>query len=124
MACEPAWCFSGVGSVHHVYGEKRSCCEVIGEKNYTNLNLKNHPRTFEIVGTPDKFIVLCKSCHSKIWSRTFEKRAEWTRHIEKMINEVQGGKSFYTMEEFYGEHADAEREKIQRKIIARQKKKQ
>jgi hypothetical protein len=114
---------SGVGSVHHVYGEKRSCCEMVGEKNYTNLNLKNHPRDFEIIGTPDKFIVLCKSCHSKIWPRKFEKRAEWTRHIEKMINEAQSGKSFYTMEEFYGDRANEEREKINRKILARQKKK-
>ncbi len=113
---------SDTGSVHHVYGEKRSCCQVIGKKNYTNLNLKNQPRNFEIIGTPDKFIVLCRSCHSKIWPRTFEKRSEWTRHIEKMINVVQGGKSFYTMEEFYGDRANEEREKISRKMLARQKK--
>ena len=74
---------SGTGSVHHVYGEKRSCCLVVGEKNYTNLNLKNHPRTFEIIGTPDKFIVLCKKCHSKIWPRNFEKRAEWQGILKK-----------------------------------------
>jgi hypothetical protein len=39
-----------------------------------------------------------------------------------MINVVQGGKSFYTMEEFYGDRANEEREKISRKMLARQKK--
>jgi endogenous inhibitor of DNA gyrase (YacG/DUF329 family) len=115
---------SSNGSVHHVYWERKSCCQVIEEKNYTNLNLKNHPRTFEIMGTPDKFIVLCKKCHTNVWPKNFDKRAEWARHIEKLINEVQGGKSFYTMEEFYGDRADEEREKINRRILARQKKKQ
>ena len=113
---------SGIGSVHHVYGEKRSCCLVVGEKNFTNLNLKNHPRTFEIKGTPDKFIPLCRSCHTKIWPRNFNVRSEWARHIEKMINVIQGGKSFYTMKEFYGDRAEEEREKINRRIMARQKK--
>ena len=41
-----------------------------------------------------------------------------------MINEVEGDKLFLTMEEFYGDRADEEKETINRKILVRQKKKQ
>ena len=37
---------SGVGSVHHVYGEKRSCCEVIGDKELYKSKLEKPSKDF------------------------------------------------------------------------------
>jgi len=92
--------------VHHVYYRKMSCCEneleyesgvrKIGDK----LWIKERNGTINehiIIGKPEKFVVLCKSCHSKTTSNN---RYEWIKHYENIINTKYDGKSFITKEEY------------------------
>jgi len=93
-------------SVHHVYYRKMSCCEnevayesgvlKIGNVLHikeSNGNINRH----EIIGKPEKFVVLCSSCHSKTTSKN---RYGWIKRYENLINTKYGGKSFLTKEEF------------------------
>jgi len=86
--------------VHHVYYNKKACCEVSPDgKYYSDLGLKGHPKDFEIMGDPNKFVPLHHECHSK----TITKRARplYARLFEKIINEERGGKCYFTEDEYY-----------------------
>jgi hypothetical protein len=84
---------------HHVYYNKKACCEVSADGiYYANLNLKNHPFDFEIIGDPDKFVALCDHCH-KVTSG-LKHREYWARHFETIINGYYEGKSYLTKEEY------------------------
>lgn len=61
--------------VHHVHFDKSSCC---------NKESKT------------KFVTICRSCHSK---QQF-KSEESIKILEKIIDNVYGGKCFYTIEEY------------------------
>jgi len=92
--------------VHHVYYRKMSCCEneleyesgvrKIGNKLYikeSNGEINEH----EIIGKPEKFAVLCHSCHGKTTSCN---RLFWIQYYENKINKLYNGKSFLTKEEY------------------------
>ncbi len=83
---------------HHVYYDKKACCVVSEDgKYYSNLGIKGNPYDFEIIGDPNKFVVLCDSCHGKSTGR--KNRRFWARFFEKIVNEKYNGKSFFTKEE-------------------------
>jgi hypothetical protein len=84
---------------HHVYYNKKACCEVSGDgKYYTNLGIKNAPFDFEIIGDPNKFVALCDHCHHVTSGK--KNRAYWARHFETIINGYYEGKSYFTKEEY------------------------
>lgn len=61
-------------SCHHVTYDKMSCCD----------------------GKPAHFASLCGSCHSK----TNKDRAKWKIMLHRIIDEIYGGKSYFTKEEY------------------------
>lgn len=84
---------------HHIYYDKKACCSVNEDGTYlSNLGIKGNPQSFEIIGDPNKFILLCDSCHAK--SSGKKKREYWARHFEKIINEYYLGRSYFTKEEY------------------------
>jgi hypothetical protein len=84
---------------HHVYYDKKACCSLNENGVYvTNLGIKNNSYTFEIIGDPNKFVILCDSCHAK--SSGKKNREYWARLFEGMINNYYFGKSYFTKEEF------------------------
>jgi hypothetical protein len=83
---------------HHVYYDKKACCAVNEDGDYySNLGIKGDPYTFEIIGDPNKFVVLCDGCHG--YSNGQKDREYWARHYEKIVNEKYNGKSYFTKEE-------------------------
>jgi endogenous inhibitor of DNA gyrase (YacG/DUF329 family) len=84
---------------HHVYYDKKACCSVNEDGKYlSNLGIKDNPHSFEIIGDPNKFILLCDSCHAK--SSGKKKREFWARHFEEIINQYYLGRSYFTKEEY------------------------
>jgi endogenous inhibitor of DNA gyrase (YacG/DUF329 family) len=84
---------------HHVYYDKKACCSVNENgKYFSNLGIKEHSYTFEIVGDPNKFIALCDNCHKKTSGK--KNREYWARHFEEIINNYYVGKSYFTKEEY------------------------
>jgi hypothetical protein len=84
--------------VHHVYYDKKSCCNISEDGvYYSNLGIKNNQPTFKIIGDPNKFVSLCQSCHAKTNNKKHRER--WARHFEEVVNSRFGGKSYYTKEE-------------------------
>lgn len=84
---------------HHVYYDKKACCSVNEDgKYYSNLGIKDNPRSFEIIGDPNKFVTLCKSCHAK--SSGKKNREYWARHFEEIIERYYLGRSYFTKEEY------------------------
>ena len=73
--------------VHHVYYNKQACCEQNekGEYIYTIDN-----EEVKVIGNPNKFVALCKSCHTK----TNHNRVYWARYFEDIINNWYGGQSW------------------------------
>ena len=85
--------------VHHVYYNKKACCEVSEDgKYYSDLGIKGAPKTFEIIGDPNKFVPLHHKCHSLTTPKPV--REHYARHFEKVINEQYGGECYYTEEEY------------------------
>jgi len=85
--------------VHHVYYNKKACCEVSNDgKYYSDLGIKGAPKTFEIVGDPNKFVPLHHKCHSLTTPKPV--REHYARHFEKVINEQYEGKCYYTEDEY------------------------
>lgn len=96
-------------SVHHVYAEKKACCE----GDICNLNemdelRKLFPKEIAKFGTPEftedeiirvrMMVPLCKSCHSKTMVKRHE---EYYRHFfDNLIMTKYGGKCYYTEEEY------------------------
>ena len=86
-------------SCHHVYYDKKACCSVMEDgKFFSNLGIKGQPFTFEIIGDPNKFILLCHNCHAKTTHR--KTRHLWARHFEEIINNYYLGRSYFTKEEY------------------------
>lgn len=83
---------------HHVYYDKKACCAV-NENGiyYSNLGIKDATHDFEIVGDPNKFVVICDRCHARTNNK--KHRVFWARYYEKIINEKYNGKSYFTKEE-------------------------
>jgi len=85
--------------VHHVYYRKMSCCEI--DNDYENgikkigdilfIKDKNKEYVHKIQGSPEKFAVLCHSCHAKT---TTHNRLFWIQHFERKINKEYNGTSF------------------------------
>jgi hypothetical protein len=87
--------------VHHVYYNKKACCDVSEDgKYYSDLGIKGAPKTFEIIGDPNKFVPLHHKCHSLTTPKPV--REHYARHFEKVINEQYDGKCYYTEEEYAG----------------------
>lgn len=87
--------------VHHVYYNKKACCEVSEDgKYYSDLGIKGAPKTFEIIGDPNKFVPLHHKCHSLTTPKLV--REHYARHFEKVINEQYEGACYYTEEEYAG----------------------
>lgn len=83
---------------HHVYYDKKACCSVNEDGiYYSNLGIKGAPLDFEIIGDPNKFVLLCDKCHAK--STVKKNRVYWARHFEEMVNTYYQGKSYLTKEE-------------------------
>lgn len=83
---------------HHVYYDKKACCSIEENGIYkSNLGKKGVPQTFEIVGDPNKFVLLCRHCHTR--TNGSKSREKWARHFEEIINNYYGGKSYFTQEE-------------------------
>ncbi len=84
---------------HHVYYDKKACCAVNENGTYlSNLGITGNPHSFIIVGDPNKFVTLCRSCHAKTTAK--RKREYWARHFEEIINHYYQGNSYLTKEEF------------------------
>lgn len=87
--------------VHHVYYNKKACCEVSEDgKYYSDLGIKGGIKSFEIIGDPNKFVPLHNKCHSKTTAKN--QREHYARHFEKVINEQHEGACYYTEEEYAG----------------------
>jgi endogenous inhibitor of DNA gyrase (YacG/DUF329 family) len=86
---------------HHVYYDKKACCSINEDGKYvSNLGVKGNPFTFEIEGDPNKFVALCRRCHSLTTAK--KNREKWARHFEQIINEYYLGRSYFTKEEYEG----------------------
>jgi hypothetical protein len=84
---------------HHVYYDKKACCGVSDDgKYYSNLGIKDDPKTFGIVGDPNKFVPLCGACHSRTSHR--DHREFYAGKYEELINEHYNGRSYLTQEEY------------------------
>lgn len=84
---------------HHVYYNKKACCDVDDNGTYiSNLGIKYNAPDFNIVGDPNKFVLLCDSCHARSSSK--KNRKFYARYFESMINMYYGGKSYFTQEEY------------------------
>lgn len=80
---------------HHVYYDKKACCSIEENGMYkSNLGIKDAPKTFEIIGDPNKFVLLCRYCHCR--TNGSKSRGQWARHFEEIINNYYGGKSYFT----------------------------
>jgi hypothetical protein len=81
-------------AVHHVYYNRRSCCQQDEGGNLIHTLPKGE--RVEVQGDPNKFVIVCNgSCHCK----TNHNRLEWALKFEKMINNLFDGKSYYSHEE-------------------------
>jgi hypothetical protein len=84
---------------HHVYYDKKACCFIDNEGIYfSNLGIKSNPHPFKIKGDPNKFVLLCRSCHSRTGGK-LPNREKWASFFEEMINNYYQGKSYFTKEE-------------------------
>jgi hypothetical protein len=70
--------------VHHVEYNKQACCD----------------------GKPVHFAALCHACHTKT---THGDRPRWEVMLHRIIDEIYGGKSYFTKEEWHGLRKDASR---------------
>ena len=78
-------------AVHHVYYNKKSCCDVTEDGGYIHTLPKGEK--ILVKGNPNKFVVLCAGkCHAK----TNHNRLYWALFFEKIINEEYGGVSYLT----------------------------
>lgn len=88
--------------VHHIYYNKKACCEISPDgKYYTDLGFKGQPKAFEIVGDPNKFVPLHHDCHTKTTASNKDTRARFARFFETMIISEYGGKCYLTPEEYH-----------------------
>jgi hypothetical protein len=74
-------------SVHHVYYNKKACCEQNENGEYI-YNIDGEQVI--VIGNPNKFVALCKSCHAK----TNHNRVYWARYFEDIINNWYDGRSW------------------------------
>lgn len=81
--------------VHHVYYNKKSCCTETEDGKY--IHTLPEGEIVEVIGDPNKFVTLCRSCHSK----TNYNRLFWAKYFEEMINGWYEGKSYLTQDEYY-----------------------
>jgi hypothetical protein len=90
-------------SVHHVYYQKKACCEwdedLQGYYAMINLGIKSKPNMVRhnIKGDPNKFVILTNSEHAV----TNTNKLYWIKLFEDLI-EKQGGKCYLTKEEMVG----------------------
>jgi hypothetical protein len=70
-------------SCHHVEYNKKACCD----------------------GKPVHFAALCNKHHSK----TNEDRARWEAMLHRIIDEIYGGRSYFTKEEMAMSHLQSEK---------------
>jgi hypothetical protein len=82
---------------HHVYYNKESCCIKNDLGIFTNLGITKNPHTFKIVGTPNKFALVCSSCHPKTSIK--KNREYYARFLEEIINNKYRGSSYYTIQD-------------------------
>jgi len=73
--------------VHHVYYNKMACCEQNENGEYI-YNIDGEQVT--VIGNPNKFVALCKSCHTK----TNKNRVQWAKYFEEIINNWYDGRSW------------------------------
>ena len=73
--------------VHHVYYNKMACCEQNENGEYI-YNIDGEQVI--VIGNPNKFVALCKSCHAK----TNHNRVYWARYFEDIINNWYDGRSW------------------------------
>ena len=73
--------------VHHVYYNKQACCEQNENGEYI-YNIDGEQ--VKVIGNPNKFVALCRSCHTK----TNHNRVYWARYFEDIINSWYGGRSW------------------------------
>ena len=84
---------------HHVYYDKKACCNINENGIFkSNLGIRANPHSFEIVGDPNKFVALCRSCHAMTTGKN--NRADWARHFENIINNYYLGKSYFSKDEY------------------------
>lgn len=85
--------------VHHVYYNKKACCDISKDgKYYSDLGIKGNPKTFEIIGSPNKFVPLHHSCHSL--TTPAKMRETYARLFESIINNKYGGRCYFTNREY------------------------
>jgi len=75
-------------SVHHVYYNKKACCQSEGETG--DLYYIIDGKKFFVEGNPNKFAPLCQRCHSK----TNHNRTYWATCLESLINSKYSGISY------------------------------
>lgn len=87
--------------VHHVFYEKRACCDYNEDGiYYSNLNAKDHQRKDYCIGeNPNYFVILCKKCHGKT-NGSFENRVKWANHFKEFVDTKYNGKSYLSKEEY------------------------
>ena len=73
--------------VHTVYYNKQACCEQNENGEYI-YNIDGEQ--VKVIGNPNKFVALCRSCHTK----TNHNRFYWVRYFEDIINSWYGGRSW------------------------------
>ena len=74
--------------VHHVYYNKKACCEQNEDGEYIyNIDREQ----VKVIGNPNKFVTLCRSCHTKT---THNNRPYWSRYFEDIINTWYEGRSW------------------------------
>jgi hypothetical protein len=76
-------------AVHHVYYNKKSCCDETDDGRYTHTLPGGE--IIEVIGDPNKFVILCSGkCHTK----TNYNRLYWALYFEEVINKKFGGQSY------------------------------
>jgi len=73
--------------VHTVYYNKQACCEQNENGEYIYYI---DGEQVKVIGNPNKFVALCRSCHTK----TNHNRFYWVRYFEDIINSWYGGRSW------------------------------
>jgi hypothetical protein len=80
-------------SCHHVYGQKKACC--VWDEDAQGYYAMIDGERYYIKGDPNKFVVLTSEEHG--WVK--KDKLKWIKIFEDII-EKQGGKCYYTKEEW------------------------
>jgi hypothetical protein len=85
---------------HHVFYEKKACCWITEDGNYTtNLNVRFVQKDVYLIGPdPNYFAVVHRNCHG-FTNGKFETRKYWADWLKNKIDTAYGGKSYYTKPE-------------------------